>query len=44
MSGYCEDCKHLKCMGYHYYECTNETSENNGQAMSRGDGCNQFEE
>ena len=32
---YCEDCKHLKCMGYHYYECTNEASENNGQATRR---------
>lgn len=41
---YCEDCKHLKCMGWHYYECTNAKSENNGQSMSRGDSCNQFEE
>lgn len=31
-------------MGYHYYECTNESSENYGQSMSRGDSCNQYEE
>ena len=30
-------------MGYHYYECTNENSENYGQGMSRGNSCNQFE-
>ena len=44
MNEYCENCEHLKCMGYHYYECTNENSEHNGQAMSRGDSCNQYEE
>ncbi len=40
----CENCKFWKCMGYHYYECTNEDSERNGQSMSRGETCNKFEE
>lgn len=40
----CENCKHLKCMGYRYYECTNPWSEHNGSGRSRGDSCNEFEE
>lgn len=34
----------LEVYGYHYYECTNEASECNGQSMSRGETCNKFEE
>lgn len=44
MNECCEDCKFWKCMGYHYYECTNEASECNGQSMWRGETCNKFEE
>lgn len=40
----CENCKFWKCMGYHYYECTNGWSEHHGESMSRGDKCNEFEE
>jgi hypothetical protein len=41
---YCENCKWWKCMGFHYYECTNVRSQNQGRSMSRGQSCNQFEE
>lgn len=40
----CENCKHWKCMGYHYYECTNERSKHCGESKSRGDNCTEFEE
>ena len=41
---YCENCKFWKCMGYRYYECTNEASPRCGENCSRGDSCNQFKE
>jgi len=41
---YCENCKWWRCMGYHYYECTNESSEKNGASTWRGDSCREHEE
>ena len=35
----CGNCKHLKCMGYHYYECIKQN-----ESKSIYDTCNWFEE
>ncbi|MBR5728845.1 MAG: hypothetical protein IKX61_01370 [Prevotella sp.] len=40
----CENCKWWKCMGYHYYECTNPESERYEEGCSRGSSCERFEE
>lgn len=44
MRTYCENCRFWKCMGYHYYECTNPSSGSYETSTSRGDSCRDFEE
>ena len=44
MKKYCENCRFWKCMGFHYYECTNPNSENYETSTSRGMTCCEFEE